>query len=123
MIIQPNFADADHTRLFRERVELVKAIRRRFGGIVGVDPHGQIEEFGGFADKVQGVLGGRAIEGGDDDEACLASNALRRTALKILGEGGHVEVAVCVGENGDVFVGHGFILPVTIALGGGSKSR
>ena len=53
----------------------------------------------------------------------LASNALRRTALKILGEGGHVEVAVCVGENGDVFVGHGFILPVTIALGGGSKSR
>ena len=53
----------------------------------------------------------------------LASNALRRTALKILGEGRHVEVAVCVGENGDVFVGHGFILPVTIALGGGSKSR
>ena len=52
----------------------------------------------------------------------LASNALRRTALKILGEGGHVEVAVCVGENGDVFVGHGFILPVTIALCGGCKS-
>ena len=51
----------------------------------------------------------------------LASNALRRTALKILGEGGHVEVAVCVGENGDVFVGHGFILPATIVLGGGCK--
>ena len=53
----------------------------------------------------------------------LASNALRRTALKILGEGGHVEVAVCVGEEGDGGVGQGFSLPVTIALGGGSKSR
>ena len=122
MIIQPNFADADHTRLFRERVELVEAIRSHLGGIVGVDPNGQMEEFGVFAGKVQGVFGGRAIEGGDDDEAKPGINCPLDYGVKIFAEGRHVEVAVCVGENGDVFVGHGFILPVTIALGGGCKS-
>ena len=64
-----------------------------------------------------------ASKGGDDDEAKPGINCPLDYGVKIFAEGRHVEVAVCVGENGDVFVGHGFILPVTIALGGGSKSR
>ena len=57
-----------------------------------------------------------------DDEAKPGINCPLDYGVKIFAEGRHVEVAVCVGENGDVFVGHGFILPVTIALGGGCKS-